>query len=124
MSDQKGVRLSKLAKEFNVGITTIVDFLKKKGHEVENNPNTKISEDLVKILEKEYSSEISVKKESEKLNLREFRDKKETITLQDLKKRPVDGEDQEIDEESIKDVRLRTVLKNLKNQKKKLKLKS
>ncbi len=43
MSDQKGVRLSKLAKEFNVGITTIVDFLKKKGHEVENNPNGKIS---------------------------------------------------------------------------------
>ncbi len=123
MSDQKGVRLSKLAKEFNVGITTIVDFLKKKGHDVENNPNTKISEDLVKILEKEYSSEISVKKESEKLNLREFRDKKETITLQDVKKRPIDEDDQDIEEETIKDVRLRAILHETEEPKEKIEIK-
>ena len=43
MTDKKELRLSKLAREFNVGITTIVDFLKKKGFEIESNPNTKVA---------------------------------------------------------------------------------
>ena len=111
MSDQKGTRLSKLAKEFNVGITTIVDFLKKKGHTVENNPNTKISDDIVKILEKEYSSEISVKKESEKLNLKSIRDKKESITLNEVEKHPIDEDDSEIDDSEMQETRIRASLK-------------
>ncbi len=42
----KGTRLSKIAREFNVGISTIVEFLNKKGHNVDSNPNTKITEDI------------------------------------------------------------------------------
>ena len=44
MAEGKPIRISKLQKEFNVGIGTIVAFLKKKGYEVEeeNNPNAKI----------------------------------------------------------------------------------
>ncbi len=38
----KGTRLSKIAKEFNVGISTIVDFLQKKGLEVDSKPNSKV----------------------------------------------------------------------------------
>ena len=40
MSEVK--RLSRVAKECNVGIQTIVDFLHKKGFTIENNPNAKI----------------------------------------------------------------------------------
>ena len=83
MSDIKGVRLSKLAKELNVGINTITDFLKKKGHTIEHDPNAKISPELVTLLEKEFSSEISAKKESEKVDLKGIREKKETIVLQE-----------------------------------------
>ncbi|NJK94202.1 MAG: hypothetical protein HC905_04035 [Bacteroidales bacterium] len=62
MIDKKELRLSKLAREFNVGISTIVDFLKKKGHTVDPNPNTKVAPELFDVLSKEYSSDINAKK--------------------------------------------------------------
>jgi translation initiation factor IF-2 len=83
MTEKKELRLSKLAREFNVGITTIVDFLKKKGHDIESNPNTKVAPELYELLTKEYSSDINAKKESEKVNLRTLRDKKETISIEE-----------------------------------------
>ncbi len=95
MTDKKELRLSKLAREFNVGITTIVDFLKKKGHEIESNPNTKVAPALYDLLLKEYSSDINAKKESEKVNLRSFREKKETITINEREAEVVDEEDVE-----------------------------
>jgi len=60
----KGIRLIKAAKEFNVGISTIVEFLSEKGHEVESTPNTKLSADVYDILLKEYKSDRDLKKES------------------------------------------------------------
>jgi translation initiation factor IF-2 len=122
MSDQKGARLSKLAKEFNVGITTIVDFLKKKGHDVDNNPNTKVSDDIVKILEKEYSSEISVKKESEKLNLKGIRDKKETISIQDGDKHPAD-DDTDSEKSSLHETPIHKLHKDIDDSKEKIEIK-
>ncbi|MCT4602566.1 MAG: translation initiation factor IF-2 [Marinifilum sp.] len=77
----KNKRLSKLAREFNVGISTIVDFLNKKGIEIDSNPNTKVSEDAYDILAKEYSSDLNLKKESEKVNLKSTREKKETVSI-------------------------------------------
>ncbi|GAB7089271.1 translation initiation factor IF-2 [Marinifilum fragile] len=74
-------RLSKLAREFNVGISTIVDFLNKKGIEIDSNPNTKVSDDAYDILAKEYSSDLNLKKESEKVNLKSTREKKETVSI-------------------------------------------
>ena len=38
----KPVRLSKVAREFNLGMTTVVEFLASKGIEVEAKPNTKL----------------------------------------------------------------------------------
>lgn len=77
-------RLSKVAREFNLGIQTIVDFLKKKGFTVDANPNGKISQEQYELLLKEYSSEITVKKESEKVSLRIAREKAETISIEDV----------------------------------------
>lgn len=78
-------RLSKVAREFNLGIQTIVDFLKKKGFTVDANPNSKISQDQYELLLKEYSSEITAKKESEKVSLRIAREKAETVSIEDVK---------------------------------------
>jgi translation initiation factor IF-2 len=64
MSEVKASRLSKVAIEFNVGISTIVEFLKKKGHDIDANPNTKIAPELYVLLSKEYSSDVSAKKDS------------------------------------------------------------
>lgn len=75
MTEKKATRLSKAAREFNVGISTIVEFLHKKGHDVDSNPNTKLDPELYVLLVDEYSSDLSVKKESEKLTMQTFRDK-------------------------------------------------
>ena len=99
MTDKKELRLSKLAREFNVGITTIVDFLKKKGHDIESNPNTKVAPELYELLSKEYSSDASAKKESEKVNLRSLRDKKEAITIDE--EVPEVSDEEEADEEEL-----------------------
>ncbi|OFX25413.1 MAG: translation initiation factor IF-2 [Bacteroidetes bacterium GWA2_31_9] len=98
-------RLSKVAKEFNVGISTIVEFLHKKGVEVDSNPNTKITEDTFEILIKEYSSEIYVKKESEKISLKAPREKNESVTIEDIViENNVDDEPETEKELIIKDV--------------------
>ncbi len=77
MAEKKATRLSKAAREFNVGISTIVEFLQKKGHDIDSNPNTKLDPDLYVLLEEEYNTDLNVKKESEKLTLQTFRDKQE-----------------------------------------------
>lgn len=65
----KTTRLSKAAVEFNVGIHTIIDFMKKKGHTIDPNPNSKLSEDQYAMLAKEYQSERLVKEESKKIGI-------------------------------------------------------
>lgn len=67
MSETEVKRLSKVAKELNVGISNIVEFLSAKGHAIDKNPNTKITPDVYAILLKEFHSEKSVKEESAKL---------------------------------------------------------
>lgn len=77
----KTTRLSKAAREFNVGISTIVEYLSEKGHEVEAKPNTKISAEVYEILVQEFQSEKNVKEESKKIGL-EFT-QHESISLDD-----------------------------------------
>ena len=62
-------RLSKVAKEFNVSLSTIIDFLKGKKIAVENNPNAKITDDIYGLLQDEFSTEKSAKEESKKVVL-------------------------------------------------------
>jgi translation initiation factor IF-2 len=83
MTAGKTIRLSKLAREFNVGIHTIVDFLHKKGFDIDSNPNTKVTEDAVQLLEKEYKIDLNLKKESEKIIFKSHRPKQEVISIDD-----------------------------------------
>ena len=61
------IRLSKAAKEFNVGKDTIVEFLAKKGFQVDPSPNTKLTSPMYELLVKEYQGEKEVKNEAMKL---------------------------------------------------------
>ena len=61
------IRLSKAAKEFNVGKDTIVEFLTKKGFQVDPSPNTKLTSPMYELLVKEYQGEKEVKNEAMKL---------------------------------------------------------
>ena len=70
MSEEtKSIRLSKAAKEFNIGVSTAVDFLKKKGHQIDDNPNTKIPEELYNLLAKNFQSERAVKENADKIQI-------------------------------------------------------
>ncbi|MGC9330575.1 MAG: translation initiation factor IF-2 [Bacteroidales bacterium] len=60
----KEKRLIKIAKEFNIGHNTIVEFLAKKGFEIVSNPNTKVPAECYELLEKEFGDQISVKEKS------------------------------------------------------------
>ena len=60
------IRLNKVTRDLNVGISTVVEFLQKKGYSIEANPNTKITEEQYAILVKEFSTDKNLKKESEK----------------------------------------------------------
>ncbi|NMC41114.1 MAG: hypothetical protein GYA43_08080, partial [Bacteroidales bacterium] len=105
MSDDiKVTRLSKAAREFNVGISTIVEFLHKKGFNLDSNPNTKIPPEAYALLVKEYSKDLNAKKESEKLLLKELHRKKETVTLDDISTKPQSEEMEAANEILIKDV--------------------
>jgi len=84
----KTYRLSKIASEFNVSVSSIIDFLSKKGIKVDNNPNGKITSDIYEILQKEYSKDKQVKETSKKLDIGSLRH--ETITLDKAKDREKD----------------------------------
>ncbi|WP_420187768.1 translation initiation factor IF-2 [Bacteroides pyogenes] len=60
------IRLNKVTRDLNVGISTVVEFLQKKGYSVEANPNTKISEEQYAILVKEFSTDKNLRLESER----------------------------------------------------------
>jgi len=79
----KATRLSKAAREFNVSIHRIVEFLAKKGIEIIENPNTKISGEEYDLLVQEFQSEKAVKEESKKMEIDTSRHT--TIDLQDRK---------------------------------------
>ncbi len=98
-------RLSKLAKEFNVGIQTIVEFLHKKGIVVDPNPNTKVAEDACLLLEKEYKSDVKVKHDADQITLRQQRPKKEVITLDDISRKDEPDEDYPDDFLEVRDLK-------------------
>lgn len=60
------IRLNKVTRDLNVGIQTVVEFLKKKGHQIEANPNTKITEEQYAELVKEFSTDKNLRIESER----------------------------------------------------------
>ena len=62
-------RLNKVAKDFNVGIQTLAEYLAKKGHQVDASPNTKISEEQYELLATAFQSERKVKEEADKIEL-------------------------------------------------------
>ena len=62
------IRLNKVTRDLNVGITTVVEFLQKKGYAIEASPNAKITEEQYAVLVKEFSTDKNLKIESEKFS--------------------------------------------------------
>jgi len=101
--DVKATRLSKAAREFNVGISTIIEFLHKKGFAIDPNPNTKLPHEAYLLLIKEYSPDLSAKKESEKLILRDLHRNKVTVSIDDVAGKSQSEEQDKEEEILVKD---------------------
>lgn len=101
MTEGKKVkRLSKVVRELNVGISTIVDFLNKNGIEVASNPNSKIDEYAFDLLSKEFSKDIKIKEESEKIDL-DIRRKKESISVEEDVEEKIVVKEQDVKQDPI-----------------------
>ena len=76
------IRLSKIAKELNVGISTVVDFLQKKGYDTPSDPNYKISDKEEHMLYQEFSKDKNLKLTSEKISQqRHTKEKRESVSI-------------------------------------------
>lgn len=84
------IRLNKVTRDLNVGISTVVEFLQKKGYSVEANPNTKISEEQYAILVKEFSTDKNLRLESERfIQERQNKDRnKASVSIEGFAKEP------------------------------------
>jgi len=88
------IRLSKAAREFNIGVSTVIDFLLKKGFTIEKDPNSKLSQEMYNLLMKEFATEKHVKEEAKKIGLHFAQN--ETITIDNKR---LAGKDREKDQE-------------------------
>ena len=62
------IRLNKVARDLNVGIQTLIDFLQKNGYASESfSPNTQIDEKQLSLLQKEFNGDKSVKEGADKM---------------------------------------------------------
>ena len=89
------IRLSKAAKEFNVGKDTIVEYLAKKGFQVDPSPNTKLTADMYALLVKEYQGEKDVKEEAKKLGNLSYKGGSVSVDSALQSQKTVDEEDHE-----------------------------
>jgi len=78
------MRLSKVAKELNVGIANVIDHLASKGIKVDGRPNTKITPESYKILKQEFSADVEQHKRSEEI-AQARREEKEAIKIAAVK---------------------------------------
>ncbi|TVR87308.1 MAG: translation initiation factor IF-2, partial [Saprospirales bacterium] len=62
-------RIIKVARELNVGKSTIVDHLKNKGFEVEDKPNAKLTEEMYEELLREFANSMSIKEKADSLKI-------------------------------------------------------
>ncbi|MCL1934478.1 MAG: translation initiation factor IF-2 [Candidatus Azobacteroides sp.] len=77
------IRLNKVTRDLNVGLSTVVDFLHKKGFDVKEDPNTKINDEAYDLLIKEFKKDKNIKEESDKMIFdRHHKEKKETVAIE------------------------------------------
>ncbi|MDE5940663.1 MAG: translation initiation factor IF-2 [Muribaculaceae bacterium] len=55
------IKISKVAKDLNVALPTVVEFLRGKNITVDDNPNARIEEDIIVLLEKEFKNDKDIK---------------------------------------------------------------
>ena len=94
MDNERKIRLIQVAKEFKVGLNTIVDYLQKKGVATDGSPNAPVSPDTYAILEKEFGANRTLKNERD--TIREKISQKQAAVTLDQPKNEREKEDEEL----------------------------
>ena len=91
------IRLSKLTKQFSIGLARLVDFLNEKGANVEMNPNAKVSDEYLPAIEAKFGEDQKLKEDSEKVTIK----LKEIIELGSKKKTEHEDDDDALPEKEV-----------------------
>ena len=83
---EKTIRLSKVLKEFNLAMHTVVEFLGKSGHVVESNPNAKIDGASYELLLAQFGTDKAMKAQSQQVV--QQRHERESISLTSTPAKP------------------------------------
>lgn len=73
------IRLNKVIKECNVGLQTVVDFLKQKGFEVQASLSERITDEQYELLKKEFGADKNLRNAAEKLIQDRQKEKKPVV---------------------------------------------
>ncbi len=89
------IRLSKLIKQFNIGLDTLVEFLNSKGAGIEDaNPNLKVSDEYLPELHKKFGKDLELKEAAEKVDVK-------LTEILDKASRKQDNEEDEFEPERV-----------------------
>ncbi len=91
------IRLSKLTKQFSIGLARLVEFLNEKGANVEMNPNAKVSDEYLPAIEAKFGEDQKLKKDSEKVTIK----LKEIIEMGAKKKANAEEEEEAPEKEVV-----------------------
>ncbi|MFZ4861541.1 translation initiation factor IF-2 [Sphingobacterium sp. Mn56C] len=80
MTEGKSINLLKAAKELNIGIGTAVDFLSKKGFDVDAKPTTKLTADMFNVLLREFQGDKIAKDEAKQIVIGKIRRDESPVT--------------------------------------------
>ncbi len=101
MTVNENIRVNRVLKEFNIGMGTLIDFLKSKKIEIEASPATKLSPETYALIQKEFGKEQLIKEQSKKV----------AIKVKDITEKSDAHKDEDSDDETpVKEVFIKTTL--------------
>lgn len=101
MTVNENIRVNRVLKEFNIGMGTLIDFLKSKKIEIEASPATKLSPETYVLIQKEFGKEQLIKEQSKKV----------AIKVKDITEKSDAHKDEDSDDEiPVKEVFIKTTL--------------
>lgn len=104
------IRLNKVVRDLNVGMSTIVDFLEKKGKPIESNPNAVVTDEQLALLNKEYKNDKDIRQDAEEMMQGRANDKEKKRKIKaQRKKEAVANAKEEVITTSSPKIELKTI---------------
>ncbi|MDR2065810.1 MAG: translation initiation factor IF-2 [Prevotellaceae bacterium] len=82
-------------KEFNIGLTSLVEFLAKKGIEIESNPNSKISDEAYNLVKDAFGDDKNLKEAAKGVIIPQKKKESVTVTIEEIHADKKEKEEQE-----------------------------